>query len=124
MVDLPDLAGSVDRCRNDPEPGHGDHGGQDVVLDSVDLAVSVDLDHLLGVAPVADDTEDVVQDAERAHPVAPDPPEHHRDGNDHQAPDQVAVDRVGRQRRGDGHQRRGLQEQRHRPPLEVTQVGR
>ena len=40
-----------------------------------------------------------------------------------QAPDQVPVDRVGRQRRGDGHQRRRLQEQRDRPPLEVAQVG-
>ena len=97
--------------------------GQDVVLDRVDLAVAVDLDHLLGVAAVADPAEEVVEDAERAHPVAPDPPEHHRDGDDHQAPDQVAVDRVGRQRRGDGHQRRRFQEQRHRPPLEVAQVG-
>ena len=122
MVDLPDLAGSVDRCRNDPEAGYGDHGGQDVVLDGVDLAVPIDLDHLLGVGQL---------------PMIPKMWCRMPNGHIqlHQTrpsiivmamitgPDQVAGDRLGRQRRGDGHQRRGFQEQRHRPPLEVTQVG-
>ena len=92
------------RRGDDPEAGHGDHCGQDVVLDRVNLAVPVDLDHLLGVAPVADPAEEMVENAERAHPVAPDPPEHHGDRDDHESPDQVAVNRMGRQCRGDGDQ--------------------
>ena len=44
-------------------------------------------------------------------------------GDDHQAPDQVAVDRMGRQRRRDGDQRRRFEKERHRPPFQVAQVG-
>ena len=40
-----------------------------------------------------------------------------------QAPDEVPVDRVGRERRGDGHQRRRLEEERDRPTLQVAKVG-
>ena len=114
--------GEPDR-RDDPEAGHRDHRREDVVLQRVDAPVAVDLDHLLGVPAVADDAEEVVQDAEGAHPVAPDPADHHRDAQDDQSPEQVPVDRVRRQRRGHGHQRRRLQEPRDRPPLEVAQVG-
>ena len=99
LIGLDDLAGGIERRRDDPEAGHREHRGQDVILDRVDLPVAVDLDDLLGVPAVADPAEEVVQDAERAHPVAPDPAEHHRDRDDHQAPDEVPVDRMGRQRR-------------------------
>ena len=46
----PHLPWSIDGCGNDPQAGHRDHYRQDVVLDRVDFAVAVDLDHLLRVA--------------------------------------------------------------------------
>ena len=118
-----DLVRGVERGWNDPKARHRDHRGEDVILDGVESSVTVDLDELLGRLGPTDVAENVVKDAERAHPVAPNASQHHRHGDDHQAPDEVAVDGVRGQSGRNRDQRGGFEEERDRPALQVSKVG-
>ncbi len=99
-----------------PEQRHHQHRGEQVVLRRLPLLVAVRLDELraaLGVRLQAAD--EVVQRAQRADPAAERPADEDGEEQEGDRPQEVAVERAGGERRGEGDERIGLEEPADRP---------
>ena len=95
------------------ERGHDEEDPQDDVLELIDRAVTVLVDVVLVRADVEDPAHELMKRSVRAHPVAEHPSQ---DESRDQHPERLvetAIDRAGRERGGEAHERIGLEEERY-----------